>query len=330
MLQVRTADSSRKSRPLRVGDVVEIKSLAEIMESLDDAGRLDGMPFMPEMAAYCGRRAMVSARAHKTCDGHGNLRWLDDTVHLDGLRCTGTDHGGCQARCRIFWKTAWLRRVTDLDADTGSHVMTVADGVQLGWLRRSVHRSAPDRFVCQATEVINASRPLPATNLKQYVWDVSSGNHSVRAVLSVLTKALVNRYQRWSRTHLPLRLRIQGGRNLGHVEGAGTATPRRTLDLDIGERARVRPLPEIEPTLNSHNMNRGLMFDSEMARWCGATGTVADRVQRIVDDRSGEMIEINSDCVILDGVTCRGGNRRLCSRNAYDYWREIWLERVED
>lgn len=50
---------------------------------------------------------------------------------------------------------------------------------------------------------------------------------------------------------------------------------------------------------------------------------MTDRVERIVD----ETIEIKSDCLILDGMTCRGENRRLCSQDLYDYWREIWVER---
>ena len=38
---------------------------------------------------------------------------MRDTVFLDGLRCDGSGHGGCQAACRIYWKDAWLRRVDD-------------------------------------------------------------------------------------------------------------------------------------------------------------------------------------------------------------------------
>src|SRR5262249_30645586 len=35
------------------GDLVEIRSLDEILKTLNDNGTLDGVPFMPEMAAYC-------------------------------------------------------------------------------------------------------------------------------------------------------------------------------------------------------------------------------------------------------------------------------------
>ena len=45
-------------------------------------------------------------------------RRLYDTVHLEGLRCTGQSHGGCQAQCFLFWKEAWLKRVKEGDANS--------------------------------------------------------------------------------------------------------------------------------------------------------------------------------------------------------------------
>ena len=58
------------------GDLVEIRSLDEILQTLGDNGTLAGVPFMPEMAAYCGTRARV-------------LRWVDklnDWIHGTGLK----------------------------------------------------------------------------------------------------------------------------------------------------------------------------------------------------------------------------------------------------
>src|SRR5579883_1434453 len=107
--------------PLRAGDLLEIRPAEEILATLDADGRLDGMPFMPEMLQFCGRRVRVESRAHKTCDSAfaSGYRRLEDTVHLRGLRCDGGSHGGCQAACLLFWKTAWLRRV-EADGDGGA------------------------------------------------------------------------------------------------------------------------------------------------------------------------------------------------------------------
>src|SRR5690349_2802614 len=98
---------------LRAGDWVEVLSKEEILTTLDLTGRLEQLPFMPEMFQYCGKRFRVFKRAHKTCDPPNGMagRRMRSAVHLDGVRCDGTGHGGCQAACLIFWKEAWLKRV---------------------------------------------------------------------------------------------------------------------------------------------------------------------------------------------------------------------------
>ena len=53
---------------LHKGDLVEVRSAAEILATLDEHGALDAMPFMPEMVASCGRRFTVSTRTDKVCD----------------------------------------------------------------------------------------------------------------------------------------------------------------------------------------------------------------------------------------------------------------------
>jgi len=107
--------SEKSERPLRPGDVIEVKSAAEILETLDGAASVDAMPFMPEMAQFAGKRLTVSRRVEKICDtvsgGPPNSRRMRDTVLLEDLRCDGSAHGGCQAKCRLYWKESWLRRV---------------------------------------------------------------------------------------------------------------------------------------------------------------------------------------------------------------------------
>ena len=53
---------------MRSGDVVRLRQPAEILATLDDQGTLDGVPFMPEMLQYFGRRFTVSTRVEKICD----------------------------------------------------------------------------------------------------------------------------------------------------------------------------------------------------------------------------------------------------------------------
>ena len=102
---------------LRSGDWVEVRSPQEIWRHLRADGTLNGLPFMPEMLEYCGRRAKVARRAEKTCIEFpgGSYRFQEfrgnDVVLLDGLRCSGSNHDGCQRACVMFWKEDWLRPV---------------------------------------------------------------------------------------------------------------------------------------------------------------------------------------------------------------------------
>src|SRR5256885_12413241 len=97
---------------LRVGDRVRVRSLSEILATLDD-GRVDALPFMPEMVSFCGQEFTVLKRVDKindTVDRTG-LRRMDNAVILDGVLCNGAAHDGCQAQCQTIWKEAWLTKI---------------------------------------------------------------------------------------------------------------------------------------------------------------------------------------------------------------------------
>jgi hypothetical protein len=59
---------------------------------------------------------------------------------------------------------------------------------------------------------------------------------------------------------------------------------------------------------------------------------VRDRVERLVDDKTGRLLNIRRDCIILEGVVCSGErstNCWYCPRQIHCYWREAWLRPVE-
>ena len=94
---------------------------------------------------------------------------------------------------------------------------------------------------------------------------------------------------------------------------------------------RVRSADEIRETLTTKGRNRGLWFDTEMLRFCGQTFRVRALVHRLVDERTGRMLELTSDCVTLEGAVSSGDRstqRWFCPRSIYPYWRKCWLERV--
>src|SRR5207245_2332317 len=96
--------------PLQAGELVEVLTDAEIFATLDTEGKLDGLPFMPEMLSFCGQRFRVLSRADSTC-WRGQPRKIESSVHLDRIRCDGSAHENCHASCLLLWKEAWLRRV---------------------------------------------------------------------------------------------------------------------------------------------------------------------------------------------------------------------------
>lgn len=306
---------------LRAGEHVEVRSASEILQTLDAQGRLDGLPFMPEMLRYCGRRFRVLSRAHKTCDTVNKTggRRVRDAVHLEELRCDGSGHGGCQASCLLFFKEAWLRRVSPGAAPEASAPAPFDASRLEGFAVREGPDGRP-RYACQATELPRFTEPLSPADPRQYLEDLWSGNVGLKELLWVMAIALFNLLQRW-----------RGG--LGYPRLACRAegrTPIRRLGLQVGELVKVRPRKEIELTLKD-NRNRGLWFDIECVQFCGGTYRVQQRVERIVEERTGEMLALGSDCLILDGVYCKGrytSKRLLCPRRIPPYWREIWLERT--
>ena len=325
----------RRRLGLRAGEWVEVRSLPEILATLDEKGALDALPFMPEMIASCGKRFRVLKSAHKTCDRveRSGLRRMEDTVHLDELRCDGAGHGGCQAACLIFWKEAWLKRV-DGDASAAAAPAVSAPAasgavppVLAAATRATADPAAPEevRWSCQATEMFRATFPMKWWDPRPYIKDIRSGNATLGGAIRWLVIRCLNQIQRIPKTYRVVET-LRGDFRYPHVEGALKKTPRSTLDLKPGDRVTVKPLEEIRATLDTRSRNRGLSFDSEMVRYCGGTYSVASRVTRLIDEPTGRMMEPPNDCIILDKVVCTAEYHGLCPRAIYPYWREIWLE----
>jgi hypothetical protein len=333
---------------LRVGDLVEVRTEQEILETLDERGTVDGMPFMPEMLEFCGRRFRVEKRADKACNTITVMesRRLYDVVHLESLRCNGSAHGGCQAQCLLYWKEAWLCPV-NADGSLRPTTPKVSGHSQLKFdrsrLSEATRRPESSRdtniaYRCQATDLLNASESLRWWDVRQYFRDVWSGNTRIRELVKV---ALFRIFQKTIRiTAYSAQIRAyntfqswRGGSPYPYQWGNLSKTPHETLGLQPGDLVQVKSYEEILATLNTKNKNLGLRFDAEMVPYCGSLRRVRARVERIIDERTGEMITFPRDCIILDGVICRGQyskQRLFCPRSIYPYWREIWLKRAED
>ncbi len=309
---------------LRRGDWVEVRPAAEIMATLDENGALDGMPFMPEMLAFCGKKYPVQARADSTCDtvSASGMRQMERMVHLNGLRCDGAAHGGCQAGCLLFWKEAWLKRST---AGAGQPATSPnGNGTVLrdrAWLEATTIQSSKDetpvRYRCQATELKRASRPLPWWKPGQYFRDVFVNKVPPAEVVFGFVGAMWNKVR--------LRLFHRGYPN---VAGVLKQTPTEDLNLQPGEWVIAKSREEIVATLDKGGKNRGLTFDGEMLPYCGKKFRVLRRVEKIIEESTGRIIHPRGVSVILENVVCTSRFRRPCPRAIYSYWREIWLRRA--
>jgi hypothetical protein len=321
---------------MKAGELVRVRSKEEILATLDADGRLDALPLMPEMLRHCGQTFRVYKRADRTCDtiARSGMRRMRDAVHLEGLRCDGSAHGGCQAGCLMFFKEAWLERV---GAERAPSAAGARAGCTEAELMASVYRrDAPEgevAYACQSTELRRATTPLSPWDLRQYARDIRSGNitagQAARALFWRAFGATLRlrgyRLQIWLYTTIQ---RWRGGRRFPFPQGRLTKTPARRLHLQPGQTVRVREQDAIEATLDTECKNRGLSFDVAMTKHCGGTYKVGRRVERIIDERTGKMIRLPNDCLVLDGVVCDGEYHWACPRSITPYWREIWLDTV--
>jgi hypothetical protein len=327
----------RRARTLDLspGELVRVRSASEIFSTLDASGTLEGLPLMPEMLKYCGRTLPVTRRADTTCAGAGVVRRMRNTVHLQRIRCDGSAHDGCQAACLVFWKEAWLERVGDADqrdAPAGRNKAEetyIAETLMPGTRIANEADDGKTLYRCQATEIPKATERLRFRQVDQYIRGLRSWK--LGKFLHGLPIELFNLWQAFSLRRLPARLRIAGGRRYPFVIGElkKGETPSAKLDLRPGDYVRIKRKEEIVATLDDTSCNRGLFFDGEMASYCGRTARVQGRVNRLVEESTGEMIEIKSDCIILEGVVCAADYYRFCTRAIYSYWREIWLEKID-
>ena len=119
-------------------------------------------------------------------------------------------------------------------------------------------------------------------------------------------------------------------------EGTGTTVRIRPapgnegLGLRAGDLVEVRSAPEILATLDGRGELDALPFMPEMLKYCGKRARVLRRVERILDEKTGKMLHLKGDCIVLEGVTCTGDYNQYCPRSIYPYWRENWLRRVEE
>jgi hypothetical protein len=230
-------------------------------------------------------------------------------VFLEGLRCDGSAHDGCQRGCLFFWNEAWLKK----QSEGGGRK---AEGGVLVPSSPTLPTTKGDRYYCQSTELAGASEEWTTGKLRTYLHDIRIGELTVSRFLFAVRMALANRL--W---------KLLYGRGFYQITGEQKKTVREELNLQPGELVEIKSAAEIQVTLDDRGRNRGLSFEPEMALHCGRRYRVGTPLRKIIAEETGKMVEL-SNTVILDGLVCEGICTMNCPRANYLYWREIWLKRV--
>ena len=301
-------DGGRASvKELLPGDRVTVRSPQEIAATLDDRQSLERLPFMPEMLQFCGQTFRVRLRADRACVNPPQLplRRLDHAVTLEGVRCDGAFHGGCQLGCMILWKDSWLAEPSSpRDARRTEPVP-----IEL----RAKRTPESDVYFCQATDLIDATSSggsflLPA----QYLSLLRHRTFTPRELVLMFGKPLARRLARLVGSIAPAR-------------GRRSVPIAPSLGLQSGDWIEVRSRDEIMASFRAGGASRGLAFGGDMTSHCGRQLRVAAQVERIVDERTGRLRTLR-DTVTLDGAVC---DRYLgCARGMPIMWREAWLKPI--
>lgn len=288
------------------GQLVQVHELDYVLATLDSDGKLDGLPFMPEMAALCGQPFRVTRQVERTCVAGAGMRQMRNTVFLDNVRCDGQAHDGCQRACQMFWKTAWLFPIQALPSPTGD--------APVSQLPTSLPTRIGARYVCQSTELAGATQPLSRWSVMPFLREIGNGDLSWLAFARIATRAA--------------RRRLFPGREGEALAGTPGKKSRGALGLATGDWVDVKGTAGIVESLDERGTNCGLGFTPTMIPALGQRHRVLYPIRKIILEQDGKMVHL-SNTVVLDGVVCQGNCVNQCPRAEYLYWRESWLDRAD-
>src|SRR5215470_1752933 len=108
--------------------------------------------------------------------------------------------------------------------------------------------------------------------------------------------------------------------------------------LRAGDLVRVRSWQEIRETLDANGTLDAVPFMPEMLQFCGKPLRVLNRVVQatidgafLTDHAESYVREFrNNDVVILQEARCSGAEHDGCQRGCAIFWKEAWLEKIND
>jgi len=181
--------------------------------------------------------------------------------------------------------------------------------------------------------------PVPLCQLEQLGEGASPLTLAERIAHKMQRRALRTRIRLAKALRRPGWALRRAGQALRRPGGTpSTPAPRSSpppLHLKPGERVCVKSQEEIQATLDENGRFEGMAYlPAVMDSFCGRSFTVRKEVSRFFDERRWRMMKL-SRAVILDGAFCEppehlGCEYAGCQRTCFLFWKEGWLERVED
>lgn len=103
-----------KTTSFMAGDLVRVRSKADIEATLNHWGQLKGCKFMPEMWPYCDTTQRVLKPMERFVDERDlRVKKCRGLVLLEGVMCQGTtEFGRCDRSCFLFWREEWLEKIS--------------------------------------------------------------------------------------------------------------------------------------------------------------------------------------------------------------------------
>ena len=100
--------------------------------------------------------------------------------------------------------------------------------------------------------------------------------------------------------------------------------------LQVGDGVRVKSKEEIEATLDRWHELKGCAMLPEMWAYCDTTQQVYKVMERFLDERDYK-VKKTKGIILLESVMCSGTPVfGRCDRSCFFFWREEWLEKIEE
>ena len=98
---------------LKAGDIVQVRSRAEIRATLDRWNKSKGCAFIDGMWDHCGKIYRVKKPVTRfLSDIDFKIKRCKEIVILDNVFCGGAKpFGRCDRSCFYFWRKEWLKKV---------------------------------------------------------------------------------------------------------------------------------------------------------------------------------------------------------------------------